>query len=170
MCVVLPVYGGAWDADQAFEACSPQLVVPAFQSTGSRFQQLWGTSHIAVAAGPRLRYKIGCVGYGGGWWCLSMQQLGSILLGGLLMSFVCYGDLTFRLHGMVIWGMISKLALSLVLGHEESLVIIQPLRLHAHGFDLDKLGTLTTSSFSHLVIACSVAPTSCLPFTLSGFR
>ena len=124
----------AWDADQAFEACQPSAVLPAFRSTVERFRLRYGTEHVAVAAGKRLRFKIGRVGFGGGWWNFSVDQLASVLVGGLLISVVCYGDVTFKLHGMVIGGIISKVALSFLLGHEESLAIRSPQLLAAHVF------------------------------------
>eukprot|EP00972_Heterocapsa_arctica_P070048 10346815-Heterocapsa_arctica.AAC.1 len=62
------------DVDHAFEACSPSMVLPAWQYFSDRFTGEFGTKTMLVRRGRKDITQIGTKGFGRGWWAITVAH------------------------------------------------------------------------------------------------
>ena len=97
------------DAPQAFEACTADTVLPAWSFFANAFRRRFATTTIAVELGLRVRWIVHSSACGSGWWKVHVDVISTFLHFGLLLNFVVFADLVFRIKGLLIGSLISKL-------------------------------------------------------------
>jgi hypothetical protein len=108
-----------YDVDQAFESCRASDVVRSFDVAASRFTAVTGFTSLLIARGKRVVAKVSLRYNPARFWKFEIPILRRALEVGLLLRFVCIGPLVFALEGLCIGGILSKPAVSLVLGEKE---------------------------------------------------
>ena len=109
------------DLDQAFEACSTKLVVPAWLRVSAIYASITGRSSVLIRKGKRDFAEVPRGGYGRGWWSLSISLLTRAIFAYAFVTFVVLGDLVFILDGLAIGGLLSMGALAVVLADKEQM-------------------------------------------------
>ena len=124
------------DAGQFFETVQPSQAVNAARRCLSRCMRMHGHATVSVLAGQR---RIGFLGgsTSGKTPGVMVFEFCDLILAFAACLFICYvslGRSVFRLKGLPIGGVLSKIASSLVLGEEEFQWQCSPRRRQALGF------------------------------------
>ena len=153
------------DIDQAFEACESSAVMPAFEFFRVKFlsrhgQWIWVRKTKKEATTTQLRTGQK------GWWKFDMQSLSQALFAFCWMTLVCTGDVVWQMKGLAIGGIVSSVAVSLVLGFQEAVWDEDPGLRANHGFDFGSRHVRECVGFKRYVddvLSCScVLCGSCL--------
>ena len=139
------------DAGQFFETVPPSVAIHAARTLIRRAQAISGKDTVTVTRGKKKRHAF----VGGSVFAFDPSSFRFLLVDLLLaltacmlLGLCCVGDACFRLRGLPIGGLLSKVAASLVLGLEEEAWAHNPaLRSH--------FGYATTSSACRFEVACA---------------
>ena len=106
------------DIDQAFEACSASTVLPCWAKICSVFSSL-GHCHVLVRKGRKTITSVSKKGFSSGWLLFDATAMTRSLLATTLISFGCLGDLVYRCAGLPIGGVMSMVAVAIVLALQD---------------------------------------------------
>ena len=106
------------DIDQAFEACSASRVMPSWSVLLQLFRQQTQDA-VLVRKGRKSCTRLGREGFGQSWWLINLEMMSKALLATSLISFGCLGPLVFTCAGLPIGGVMSMVAVAIVLAVEE---------------------------------------------------
>ena len=102
------------DVDQAFEACSASRVMPSWSELLQIFMQQQQEA-VLVRKGRKSCTRLGREGFGQSWWLITVDMMSRALLATSLISFGCLGPLVFTCAGLPIGGVMSMVAVAIVL-------------------------------------------------------
>ena len=107
------------DADQAFEACNSDRVCRDWATIAAAYAHRTSTGGVLIRRGKADIFRSGHMGFGGGWWYLSLQHLAKSVAAFTLVSLVCVGGHTWSIDGIPIGGLMSGVCVAITLGAQE---------------------------------------------------